>query len=49
MDALIVDTPLIGVYQVIGTNPRIENKEKIMPIVITSLVRKYIIELFEDT
>ena len=39
MEALIVDTPLIRVYQLIGTKPQIENKEKIMPPVITSLVR----------
>ena len=32
-----------------GTKPQIENKEKIMPPVLTPLVDKDIIELFEET
>lgn len=39
MEALIVDTPFIRVYQLIRTKPQIENKEKIMPPVITSLLK----------
>ena len=39
MEALIVDTPLRRVYQLIGTKPQTENEEKIMPPVLTSLVR----------
>ena len=48
MEALIVDTPLIRVYQLIGTKPQIESKEKIMPLVITSLVKDDIIKLLEE-
>ena len=48
MEALIVDTPLIGLNQLIGTKPQTERKEKIMPLVITSLVEDDIIELLEE-
>ena len=48
MEALIVDTPFIGTYQLVGTKPQTESKEKIMPLVITSLVEDDIIELLEE-
>ena len=36
-------------FRCFGTKPQIENKEKIMPPVLTRLVNKDIIELFEET
>ena len=48
MEALIVDTPFIGIDQLIRTKPQIESKEKIMPPVITSLVKDDIIKLLEE-
>ena len=36
-------------FRMFGIKPQTENKEKIMPPVLTSLVKKDIIELFEET
>ena len=49
IEALIVDTPLHEYFKQFGIKPQIENKEKIMPPVLTFLVDKDIIELFEET
>ena len=49
IEALIVDTPLREYFKQFGIKPQAENKEKIMPPVLTRLVDKDIIELFEET
>ena len=49
MEALIVDTPFICMPQFIGTKPQIERKEKIMPLILASLVENDIIELLKET
>ena len=49
IEALIVDTPLHEYFRTFGTKPQAENKEKIMPPVLTRLVDKDIIESFEET
>ena len=49
IEALIVDTPLHEYFKQVGIKPQAENKEKIMPPVLTHLVDKDIIELFEET
>ena len=49
IEALIVDTPLHEYFKQVGIKPQAENKEKIMPPVLTRLVDKDIIELFEET
>ena len=45
----IVDTPFHEYFKQFGIKPQEENKEKIMPPVLTRLVNKDIIELFEET
>ena len=49
IEALIVDTPLHEYFKECGIKPQAESKEKIMPPVLTHLVDKDIIELFEET
>ena len=49
MEALIVDTPIICMPHIIGTKPKIERKEKIMPLVLASLVKNDIIKFLEET
>ena len=49
IEALIVDTPLHEYFKQFGIKSQIENKEKIMPPVLTHLVDKDIIESFEET
>ena len=49
IEALIVDTPLYEYFKQFGIKPQVENKEKIMPQFLTSLVDKDIIKLFEET
>ena len=49
IETLIVDTPLHEYFKQFGIKPQVENKEKIMPPVLTHLVDKDIIELFEET
>ena len=49
IEALIVDTPLHEYFKQFRIKPQVENKGKIMPLVLTHLVDKDIIELFEET
>ena len=49
IEALIVDTPLHEYFKQFRIKPQAESKEKIMPPVLTRLVDKDIIELFEET
>ena len=49
IEALIVDTSLHEYFKQFGIKPQAEKKEKIMPPVLTRLVNKDIIELFEET
>ena len=49
IEALIVDTPLHECFKQFEIKPQEESKEKIMPPVLTHLVDKDIIELFEET
>ena len=49
IEALIVDTPLHEYFEQFGIKPQAENKEKIMPPVLTHLVDKDIIKSFEET
>ena len=49
IEALIGDTPLHEYFKQFGIKPQAEDKEKIMPPVLTPLVDKDIIELFEET
>ena len=49
IEALIVDTPFHEHFKQFGIKPQAENKEKIMPPVLTHLVDKDIIKLFEET
>ena len=44
-----MDTPLHEYFKQFGIKPQTENKENIMPPVLTFLVDKDIIELFEET
>ena len=49
IEALIVDTPLHEYFQQFEIKPQAKRKKKIMPPVLTHLVDKDIIELFEET
>ena len=49
IEALIVDTPFHEYFEQFGIKPQAENKEKIMPPVLTCLANKDIIELFKET
>ena len=49
IEALIVDTPLHEHCKQFEIRPQAESKEKIMPPILTHLVDKDIIELFEET
>ena len=49
IEALMVDTPLYEYFKQFGIKPQEENKEKIMPPVLTRHVDKDIIELFKET
>ena len=49
IEALTMDTPLHEYFKQVGIKPQVENKEKIMPPVLTRLVDNDIIELFEET
>lgn len=49
IEALIVDTSPQEYFKEFRIKPQTENNEKIMPPVLTSLVEKDVIELFEET
>ena len=49
IEALIVDTPLHEYFKQFEIKPQAENNKKIMPPVLTRLVDKDIIALFEET
>ena len=49
IEALIVGTHLREYFKQFGIKPQTENKENIMPPVLTHLVNKDIIESFEET
>jgi hypothetical protein len=49
IEALIVDIPFMWMLQIIGTKPSNRKKRKVMPLVLSSLVKSDIIEWLKNT